>query len=56
MDIVRSIVTFTNTQKSLLYLKNLGGESLDLTTNQQMGLEVQKNLDLLMWSEFEGGS
>ena len=51
-------VTFTNTQKLLLYLKkNLGGgESWDLFSNQQMGLEVQKNLGLLMLSEVEGGS
>ena len=53
-----STVTFTNTQKSLRYLKkNQGGaEGWDLFSNQQMGLEVQKNLGLLMWSEVEGGS
>ena len=33
-----------------------GGESWDLFSNQQMGLEVQKNLGLLMLSEVEGGS
>ena len=51
-------VTFTNTQKFLLYLKkNLGGGvGLDLFSNQQRGLEVQKNLGLLMLSEIEGGS
>ena len=51
-------VTFTNTQKLLLYLKKnlVGEESSDLFSNQQMGLEVQKNLGLLMLSEVEGGS
>ena len=40
-----------------LFKKNLGGgESRDLFSNQQMGLEVQKNLGLLMLSEVEGGS
>ena len=33
-----------------------GGESRDLFSNQQMSLEVPKNLGLLMWSEVEGGS
>ena len=40
-----------------LFKKNLGGgESWDLFSKQQMGLEVQKNLGLLMLSEVEGGS
>ena len=40
-----------------LFKKNLGGgESWDLFSNQQMGLEFQKNLGLLMLSEVEGGS
>ena len=40
-----------------LFKKNLsGGESWDLFSNQQMGLEVQKNLGLFMLSEVEGGS
>ena len=50
-------VTFTNAQKLLLYLKNNlrgGGESWDLFSNQQMGLEVQKNLGLLMLRAVEG--
>ena len=36
--------------------KSRGGESWDLFSNQQMGLEFQKNLGLLMLSEVEGGS
>ena len=53
-------VTFTSIKKwllsTILFLKNLGGgESWDLFSNQQMGLEVQKNLGLLMLSEVEGG-
>ena len=39
----------------IYFFKNLeGGESSDLFTNQQMGLEVQKNLGLLMFIEVEG--
>ena len=54
-------VIFTSIKKGLLstilFLKNLGGgESWDLFSNQKMGLEVQKNLDLLMLSEVQGGS
>ena len=40
----------------LLKKKSRGGESWDLFSNQQIGLEVQKNLGLLMLSEVEGGS
>ena len=51
-------VTFTNTQNLLLYLKKTlwGDEIWDLFSNQQMGLEVQRNLGLLMLIEVEGGS
>ena len=55
------MITFTSIKKWLLSTillekKSRGGESWDLFSNQQMGLEVQKNLGLLMLSEVEGGS
>ena len=37
-----------------VYRKCRGGESWDLCSNQKMGLEVQKDLDLLMLSEVNG--
>ena len=61
-DQMTQSVTFTSIKKGSylpFYIKkNLGGEaeSWDLFSNQQMGLEVQKNLVLVMWSEVEGGS
>ena len=52
------LVTFTNTQNLLLYLKKTlwGVEIWDLISNQQMGLKAQKNLGLLILSEVERGS
>ena len=32
------------------------GEIWDLLSNQQMGLEIQKNIGWIMLSEIEGGS
>ena len=36
--------------------RSKGGESWELLSNKQMGLEVQKNLALLMYGEVERGS
>ena len=54
-------VTFTSIKKwllsTILFKENLGGVGgEDLFSNQQMGLEVQKNICLLMLSEVEGCS
>ena len=53
-------VTFTCIKKwllsTILFLKKSRGEGWDLFSNQQMGLEFQKNLGLLILSEVEGGS
>ena len=69
-NIIRAIITIRNTittvtltsikkwlLSTILFLKTLGGsECWDLFSNQQMGVEVQKNLGMLMWSEVEGGN
>ena len=53
---VNSPVSKSGSYLTILFKKNLGGESWDLSSNQQMGLEVRKNLGLLMLGEFKGGS